>query len=350
MELQILREDRVELQKRCNELSSSETVLRKRMESIHEDTEEVFENLRSKVEKSKAYAKVLLDQRDIIERERQDAESAMQQRFAGQQRIAKESKKKLNAVLSQWEDEKKKIEMGGKALAERAAREAKIKELEQTLKKANDHVALREEEHNIITSIEKVEQQVFGIPALLLETLVRYPEMRIIVSDAIKSLISILSSANADFVYEKNGIELILRAMHDNKADAKIQKNSCRFLWQIMIQGNTAAILDKLEKKECIMYVLDAMQRHTDERHLHYNAVGLACVLIPKLRRSIESNHTDTYNKKSKKMKDTTTSRKMRSSSSLPSLTRGKTGKTLMSNLNKGGGMGMRIEKNTKKC
>ena len=133
MELQILREDRVELQKRCNELSSSETVLRKRMESIHEDTEEVFENLRSKVEKSKAYAKVLLDQRDIIERERQDAESAMQQRFAGQQRIAKESKKKLNAVLSQWEDEKKKIEMGGKALAERAAREAKIKQLEHFL-------------------------------------------------------------------------------------------------------------------------------------------------------------------------------------------------------------------------
>ena len=107
---------------------------------------------------------------------------------------------------------------------------------------------------------------------------------------------------------------------------------------------------DSLQKKECIMYVLDAMQRHTDERHLHYNAVGLACVLIPKLRRSIESNHTDTYNKKSKKMKDTTTSSKMRSSSSLPSLTRGKTGKTLMSNLNKGGGMGMRaLKKMTQK-
>ena len=58
-----------------------------------EDEEEVFENLRSKVEKSKAYAKVLLDQRDIIERERQDAETVMQQRFQAQQRIAKESKK-----------------------------------------------------------------------------------------------------------------------------------------------------------------------------------------------------------------------------------------------------------------
>lgn len=347
MELQILREDRVELQKRCNELTTAQTVLKKQMDSMIEDEEEVFENLRNKVEKSKAYAKVLLDQRDIIERERQDAETAMQQRFQAQQRIAKESKKKLNAVLSQWEDEKKKIELGGKALAERAAREGKIKELENTLEKANEHIAKREEEHNIITSIDKVEQQAFGVPALLLETLVRYPEIRIVASDAVASLTRILSSANANFVYEKNGIELILRAMHDNKTDAIIQKNCCRFLWQIMIQGNTELILDKLEKKECIMYVLDAMQRHTDERHLHYNAVGLACVLIPKLRRSIETNHNNS------RKKQNSSKGKMQASSSLPSLTRHKTGKTLISNLNKGSGMGMRAlkkmtQKNTK--
>ena len=41
------------------------------------------------------------------------------------------------------------------------------------------------------------------------------------------------------------------------------------------------------------MFVLDAMQRHADERHLHYNAVGLACLLIPKLRKEIEANHED---------------------------------------------------------
>ena len=127
MELQILREDRVGLQDRVNELSKGKEILKMQMDTLLEDEEEVFENLRSKVERSKAYAKVLLDQRDIIERERQDAETAMTQRLAAQQRIAKESKKQLQEVLSQWEDEKKKIEMAGKALAERKSLQEKIK-------------------------------------------------------------------------------------------------------------------------------------------------------------------------------------------------------------------------------
>ena len=95
------------------------------------------------------------------------------------------------------------------------------------------------------------------------------------------------------------------------------------------------------------MYVLDAMQLHTDERHLHYNAVGLACVLIPKLRKSIETNHSSIN---SKRNKGDSVNNKMKSSTSLPSLTRGKTGKNLMSNLNKGSGMGMRaLKKMTQK-
>ena len=47
----------MELQKRCNELTTAQTVLKKQMDSMIEDEEEVFENLRSKVEKSKAYQK-----------------------------------------------------------------------------------------------------------------------------------------------------------------------------------------------------------------------------------------------------------------------------------------------------
>lgn len=110
LELQILREDRVSLQARVNELGDSKTVIKAQMDEMIEEEEAIFENLRSKVEKSKAYAKVLLDQRDIIERERQDAEAAMQQRLQGQQRIAKDAKAKLEKVLSEWNDEKKKIE------------------------------------------------------------------------------------------------------------------------------------------------------------------------------------------------------------------------------------------------
>jgi hypothetical protein len=352
LELQILREDRVSLQARVNELGDSKTVIKAQMDEMIEEEEAIFENLRSKVEKSKAYAKVLLDQRDIIERERQDAETAMQQRLQGQQRIAKDAKAKLEKVLSEWNEEKKKIELAGKALAERKSMHEKIKSLETDLEQANSHVAKREEEHGIITSIDKVKQEGYGVPALLLETLKCYPERRIIVRDAIAALTRVLHPTNADFVYEKGGVDCILNGLHDHMEDAQIQANGCRFLWQILIQGDTAPILAKLEERECLMFVLDAMQRHSDERHLHYNAVGLACLLVPKLRMQIESNHNNIAKDLAKMSKhnEKTTSGGRASTGSLPSLTGKSSGKTMINNLTKNSGMGMlALKKMTKK-
>lgn len=338
LELQILREDRVSLQTRVNELGDSNTMIQKQMDQMKEEEEAIFENLRSKVEKSKAYAKVLLDQRDIIERERQDAETAMQQRLQAQQRIAKDAKAKLEKVLIEWEDEKKKIALAGKAMAERKSLQEKIKSLEIDLENSKSHVAKREQEHEIITSIDKVTQEAYGVPALLLETLKSYPERCVIVRDAIGALTRILHPSNAGFVYEKGGIDCILHSLRDHIDDAQIQANGCRFLWQILIQGETTVILEELEEKECLMFVLNAMQKHSDERHLHYNAVGLACLLIPKLRAQIESNH-DNVAKDLARLSKKGSGRA--STGSLPSLVGKSNGKTMINNLTKNSGMGM---------
>ena len=250
----------------------------------------------------------------------------------------------MQEVLSQWEDEKKKIEMAGKALAERKSLQEKIKMLEKDLEKSSAHIDMREEEYSIIASIDKVKDEGYGVPALLMETMTKYPNRRIIVRDSIAALTRVLHPTNANFVYEKGGVDRVLQGLHDHKEDAQIQANGCRFLWQILIQGNTPPILRVLEEKECLMFVLDAMQRHADERHLHYNAVGLACLLIPKLRKEIEANHEDV--KREYGMPD---KKKNAGTTSLPSLTRKSAGRVMVNNLTKNNGVGMRALKKMSK-
>ena len=74
LQYQIMKEDRTALQKRAKDSEDKISILDKKLHQINEDQTDIFENLRSKVEKSRAYAKVLLDQRDVLEREKKEVE------------------------------------------------------------------------------------------------------------------------------------------------------------------------------------------------------------------------------------------------------------------------------------
>ena len=111
LELRTLRADRVDNIKERKGAEERAQAYEKQLDQMRKDEEDIFENLRSKVQKSKDYAKVLLDQRDVLEREKKDAVENLEARLAKQTKIARDSKQKYKSLQALRREEEEKMRL-----------------------------------------------------------------------------------------------------------------------------------------------------------------------------------------------------------------------------------------------
>ena len=86
-------------------------------------------------EKSKAYAKVLLDQRDVLEREKKDSIEALQSQLDKKAAHLRHSKTQLKTLKERWQEQQGRMKSAAHTLAVRAEMEERERTLEKQLGK-----------------------------------------------------------------------------------------------------------------------------------------------------------------------------------------------------------------------
>ena len=282
LQYRIMKEDRGELQRRCKGAEDQNTILETKLKQIQEDQSDIFENLRSKVEKSKAYAKVLLDQRDVLEREKKDSIETLESQLDKKAAHLRHSRGQLKTLKERWGEQQGRMKSAAHTLAVRAEMEEKARTLEQELKQTKEINHLRESQNSIIASIED-NAEVKAVAAMLLECLKQFPHLRMVQRESIQSLTKILNLKNCDLVIDSQGVQLVMRAIQTHSSDVTLLAACCRLLWRLYVDAD--------HKKMCALFaqtntrdvVLSILQNHPSDRHLHYNIVGLfKCMLSDK--------------------------------------------------------------------
>ena len=154
LQYRIMKEDRVNLQTRCKGAEDKNSLLAMKLKQIGEDQSDIFENLRSKVEKSKAYAKVLLDQRDVLEREKKDSIEALESQVDKKAAQLRHSRGQLKTLKERWSEQQGRMTSAAHTLAVRAEMEEKARQLEQQLAETSKINSLRESQNSIISSVQ----------------------------------------------------------------------------------------------------------------------------------------------------------------------------------------------------
>lgn len=76
-DLGLLESDAGVLQRTCDRLASDNRELRRRLVDEGDDHGDVYDNLKAKVDRNVQYIKTLLQQQDVVEREKEDMEETM---------------------------------------------------------------------------------------------------------------------------------------------------------------------------------------------------------------------------------------------------------------------------------
>jgi len=293
LQYKIMKEDRFALQQRAKQAEDKNTLLDKKLKQLTEDQTDIFENLRSKVEKSKAYAKVLLDQRDVLEREKKDSIEALESQLEKRGAQYRNSRGQLKMLKERWQEQQGRMKSAAHTLAVRAEMEEKTRTLEKQLKNTNQINDLRESQNSIISSVEQ-NAEIKAVTAMLLECIKQFPTLGLVQRESIQSLTKILNLKNSDLVLEANGIELVIRAIRTHRNDVTLLAACCRLLWRLYVDADHHQVCVRFAKTGARDEVLTSLQTHPSDRHLHYNVVGiLRCMLGPHAAMFGRHHHTE---------------------------------------------------------
>ncbi len=281
LQFNIMKEDHVSLMGRARGAEDRNTLLQTKLRHLQEDEQDIFENLRSKVEKSRAYAKVLLDQRDVLEREKKDAVEALEGQLDKQTGLLRHSRGQLKILKERWHEQQDRMKSAAHTLAARAETEAKMRRLEKDLHDARTQVHLRESQNEIISSIQENAQHQ-AVAAMLLECLKQFPDMAVVQRESVSSLTKILNLHNFQLVLDAHGINLTLKAVRAHRHDQHLVAACLRLLWRLFVDGGKDVVEPLLLEHGCVDEVLTSLQTHPACRRIHYNSVGLLKCLLPK--------------------------------------------------------------------
>jgi hypothetical protein len=269
-----MKEDRTSLQERCKLAEDKNALLETKLKQISEDQTDIFENLRSKVEKSKAYAKVLLDQRDVLEREKKDSIEALQSQLDKKAAHLRHSKTQLKTLKERWQEQQGRMKSAAHTLAVRAEMEERERTLEKQLNDTKMINSLRESQNSIISSVkENIEEK--AVAAMLMECLKQFPHLKIVQRESVQSLTKILNLRNCQLIIDSSGIQLVMRAMKEHKEDVTLLAACCRLLWRIYVDADHEQVCKLFALHHTRDVILSVLQLHPSDRHLHYNIVGL---------------------------------------------------------------------------
>ena len=280
LQFNIMKEDHGKLLQRARGAEDQSTMLRTKLKHLQEDEKDIFENLRSKVEKSRAYAKVLLDQRDVLEREKKDAIEALEGQLDKQTSQLRHAKGQLKILKERWHEQQDRMKSAAHTLATRAETEEKMRQLEKSLHDATIQVKLRESQNEIISSIKENAQHQ-AVAAMLLECLKQFPDMVVVQRESVASLTKILNLHNCNLVLNSNGVGLTLASIRDHRGDQHLVAACMRLLWRLFVDAGKEVVEPLLTENGCLNEVLTSLQMHPSSRRIHYNAVGLLKCLLP---------------------------------------------------------------------
>ena len=279
LQYQIMKEDRTALQKRAKDSEDKISILDKKLHQINEDQTDIFENLRSKVEKSRAYAKVLLDQRDVLEREKKDSIEALESQLEKKAAQLRGKRNQLKMLKERWNEQQGRMQSAAQTLAVRASMEENARRLEKELEETKSINHLRESQNAIISSITE-HAEIKAVAAMLLECLKQFPSLVVVQRESIQSLTKILNLKNCDLVIESGGIEMIIHAIREHRHDVTLLAACCRLMWRLYVDADHRRVCHLFAKHSARDEVLTSLQNHPSDRHLHYNVVGiLKCML-----------------------------------------------------------------------
>jgi hypothetical protein len=281
LQFNIMKEDHGTLLGRARGAEDKNTLLQTKLKHLQEDEQDIFENLRSKVEKSRAYAKVLLDQRDVLEREKKDAVEALEGQLDKQTGLLRHSRGQLKILKERWHEQQDRMKSAAHTLAARAETEGKMRQLEHDLHDARTQVHLRESQNEIISSIKENAQHQ-AVAAMLLECLKQFPDMVVVQRESVSSLTKILNLRNFQLVLDAHGVSLALKAVRAHRHDEHLVTACLRLLWRLFVDGGKDVVEPLLLQHGCLDEVLTSLQTHPVCRRMHYNSVGLLKCLLPK--------------------------------------------------------------------
>ena len=293
LQYQIMKEDRTALQKRAKDSEDKISILDKKLHQINEDQTDIFENLRSKVEKSRAYAKVLLDQRDVLEREKKDSIEALESQLEKKAAQLRGKRNQLKMLKERWNEQQGRMQSAAQTLAVRASMEENARRLEKELEETKSINHLRESQNAIISSITE-HAEIKAVAAMLLECLKQFPSLVVVQRESIQSLTKILNLKNCDLVIESGGIEMIIHAIREHRHDVTLLAACCRLMWRLYVDADHRKVCHLFAKHNARDEVLTSLQNHPSDRHLHYNVVGILNVCWVHMRQCFQGTKTAT--------------------------------------------------------